>query len=191
MTITKERAAELLANKPDGLVSYCPELGVCVQCLAAYNNGIHHYQWVDLEMINEEGDLAACVEWVLASSPVAGAEEYMISDTSGLPGFLQGQWPDLRKCEELGLTFQSVWLKHEQAYLTLCNYLGEVVTEERFEEMFLGEQSAEEYVQEYYEQNETIPEALSYHIDWEGLANDWKLNGDLIEVDGLLFNGHA
>ena len=192
MTITIEKAQHLLAQQPESTKHGLPEVGICVQCLAAYNNGIHHFQWIDLEYIEKEGDVMEAIQWMLASSPVEGAEEYMVSDTVGLPSFLTNcQWPDIKAIEAYGLNFQDLWLKHENAYKALCGYLGEVVEVDRFEEMYLGDQSPEEYVQDLVEQTERIPDSLAYYIDWESMANDWKLNGDLIEVDGMLFNGHA
>ena len=192
MTITIEKAQHLLAQQPESTKHGLPEVGICVQCLAAYNNGIHHFQWIDLEHIEKEGDVMEAIQWMLASSPVDGAEEYMVSDTVGLPSFLSNcQWPDIKQIEAYGLNFQDLWLKHENAYKALCGYLGEVVEVDRFEEMYLGDQSPEEYVQDLVEQTERIPDSLAYYIDWESMAKDWQLNGDIIEVDGMLFNGHA
>ena len=190
MTITIEKAQHLLAQQPESTKHGLPEVGVCVQCLASYNQGISHWQWVDLEFIEEEGDVMDAIKWMLASSPVDGAEEYMVSDTVGLPSFLSNcQWPDIKAIEAYGLTFQDVWLNQEGAYKACCEHFGQVFTEEEFSDRYLGEMSAEEYVQDAYESE--IPDHLVHYIDWEAMARDWELNGDCIEVDGYLFNGNV
>ena len=77
-TITKERAAELLSSQPEATKQGLPDVGVCVQCLSSYNQGEHHWVWVDLiEMADQGETLDECIQWMLASSPAAFAEEWV------------------------------------------------------------------------------------------------------------------
>ena len=194
MTITIEKAQHLLAQQPESTKQGLPDVGVCIQCLASYNQGIHHWVWVDLEvMAEEEETLGECIEWMLASSPVEGAEEWMFSDSCGLPSFAQG---DVDQNSVIAYVMQLIEVPEawRDAYRACCDYLGETVEAERFEEMFLGERDAEAYVEECYEESgelENIPSALLCNIDWEGVAQDWKLNGDIFEVGCWLFRGHV
>ena len=193
MTITKERAAELDAQQPEATKQGgLPDVGVCVQCLAAYNQGEHHWVWVDLvEMANQGETLTECIQWMLASSPAAFAEEWMFSDSSGLPGYLQGEHVATVSVEAYALACERVDDQYREAFRLLCDYLGETVDADRFDEMFLGEQDPEDYVADYYDETNEIPDHLLPYIDWEAIARDWRLNGDLIVVDGYLFNGNA
>ncbi len=77
------------------------------------------------------------------------------------------------------------------AYRAVCDYMGQAVSPESFEESYLGDMEPAEYVEEYYHENGEVPDHLACYIDWESMARDWELNGDLIVVDGLLFNGHS
>ena len=57
---------------------------VYVACLAAYNNGILHGQWIEAnqgkEGIQEE------IQDMLSKSPIPGAEEWAIHDYEGFCG---------------------------------------------------------------------------------------------------------
>ena len=191
-TMSKARAAELLATQPEATKHGLPDVGVCVQCLAAYNNGIHHFQWVDLEVLVEEGEtLKQCIDWVLASSLSGGGEEWFFSDSSGLPGYLQGEHVSTEELMSYALALPEVDRSNWDAYRAVCNYMGQAVTPESFEESYLGDMEPAEYVESYYEENGEVPEYLACYVDWESMARDWVLNGDLIAVDGLLFHGHS
>ena len=163
-----------------------------MQCLAAYNQGVHHFQWVDLEVLVEEGEtLAQCIEWVLASSPAAGAEEWLFSDSSGLPSYLKGEYVSTEELMSYALALPEVDQSNWDAYRAICDYMGQAVSPESFEESYLGDVEPAEYVESYYHENGEVPDYLACYVDWEAMARDWELNGDLIAVDGLLFNGHS
>ena len=191
-TMSKARAAELLATQPEATKHGLPDYGVCVQCLAAYNQGVHHFQWVDLEVLVEEGEtLKQCIDWVLASSPAAGAEEWMFSGSCGLPNYLKGEYVSTEELMSYALALPEVDQSNWDAYRAICDYMGQAVSPESFEESYLGDMEPAEYVEEYYMESDQIPDHLVCYIDWKSMARDWELNGDLIAVDGLLFNGHS
>jgi antirestriction protein len=57
---------------------------VYVACLAAYNNGILHGSWIDA---NQEAQaIHDAIKDMLASSPIANAEEWAIHDYEGFCG---------------------------------------------------------------------------------------------------------
>ena len=39
-------------TKPKALISTEGEISICIQCLAAYNEGMHHFMWCDLEALD-------------------------------------------------------------------------------------------------------------------------------------------
>lgn len=56
---------------------------IYVACLAAYNNGHLHGQWIDAT--SDQTEMSEAVQAMLTKSPVADAEEYAIHDMEGLP----------------------------------------------------------------------------------------------------------
>ena len=69
------------------------ELGLCFQCFAAYNEGYHHFYWVNIDSlyIGFENDFDGfqdawheCIDFVIKTSPVQGAEEILFTDHEGL-----------------------------------------------------------------------------------------------------------
>lgn len=64
---------------------------IYVACLAAYNNGILHGEWIDASSDVEE--LQEGVDKVLKSSPMPDAEEYAIHDYDEFPNL--GEYPGL------------------------------------------------------------------------------------------------
>lgn len=63
---------------------------VWIGCLAAYNAGKLHGEWIESEGMGVE-DLQAEVDRILAASPEPGAEEYFIADHEGYEGLLKGE----------------------------------------------------------------------------------------------------
>jgi antirestriction protein len=43
--------------------------------------------------------------------------------------------------------------------------------------------SLADYVQELTEQTVTIPQALQYYIDWQAMARDAEINGDIFTIE--------
>lgn len=63
---------------------------------------------------------------------------------------------------------------------------------ERYDEVCLFHGSAEDYAQDLIEETTEIPENLRYYIDYEAIARDMKLNGEIeeIEHDLIVTNGY-
>jgi antirestriction protein len=57
------------------------ELRIYVACLAAYNNGHLHGQWIDATQ--DSDSLHEEVRKILAASPIKNAEEWAIHDNEG------------------------------------------------------------------------------------------------------------
>jgi len=53
----------------------------------------------------------------------------------------------------------------------------------RFDEVCLHYGSAEDYAQEIIEETTEIPANLQYYIDYEAIARDMKINGEIIEIE--------
>jgi len=53
---------------------------IYIEDIAAYNSGILHGVWIDLDTITSVAEINAEISRMLESSPIEGAEEYQISD---------------------------------------------------------------------------------------------------------------
>jgi len=62
----------------------------------------------------------------------------------------------------------------------------------RFDEVYLHYGTAEDYAQELIEETTEIPSNLQYYIDYEAIARDMKINGEIIEIerDLIVTNAH-
>ncbi|MEV8022472.1 antirestriction protein ArdA [Streptomyces sp. NPDC086554] len=102
-------------------------------CLAAYNNGILHGEWIDAtqdpDSINHE------IQLMLERSPIKGAEEYAIHDYDGFGGISLGEYESLDDLHLIALAlddFPAVVVSH---------FHGEVDTEDLYEtcqDRFIG-----------------------------------------------------
>ena len=66
---------------------------IYVSCLAAYNSGVLHGRWIDLT--NGEDATATDIREMLATSPVADAEEYAVHDFEGFGSYKVSEWSDV------------------------------------------------------------------------------------------------
>jgi len=66
---------------------------IYVSCLAAYNSGVLHGRWIDLT--NGEDATATDIREMLATSPVADAEEFAIHDFEGFGSYRVSEWSDV------------------------------------------------------------------------------------------------
>lgn len=175
---------------PDGHVESAKRIGdlnprIWIACLAAYNDGHLHGEWVDAAV--DEAELAAAAQRVLASSPVPGAEEYAIFDFEEFGAFRVGEYERLetvarvaRGIQEHGEPF-AVWAELHDADPGMLD---------SFEDAFLGEyESPEAWAREVLDDLNldgflrlgAIPEAIRpyLHVDYEGWARDAELSGDV------------
>ena len=62
---------------------------------------------------------------------------------------------------------------------------------ERYDEVYLHHGSAEDYAQELIEETTDIPENLRFYIDYEAIARDMKINGEINEIERELLVTNA
>ncbi|MCF6354801.1 MAG: antirestriction protein ArdA [Candidatus Polarisedimenticolaceae bacterium] len=74
----------------------------------------------------------------------------------------------------------------------LLDYLDLDDALSRYDEVYLHYGSAEDYAQELIEETTQIPESLQYYIDYEAIARDMKMGGEIIEIehDLIVTNAH-
>lgn len=153
---------------------------IYVACLAAYNNGILHGAWVDAAQ--DAWAIYDEVKAMLAASPVVGAEEWAIHDYEGFGHVRISEYTSFETVAELA------------AFIVENGALGAAVlhhcdddldeAREALSDRYLGcHSSLADYVQEVTEETTAIPHALRYYIDWQAMARDAELSGDLFTVE--------
>ncbi|MAW82212.1 MAG: antirestriction protein [Parvularcula sp.] len=147
-------------------------------CLAAYNNGCLHGRWIDATTPDEIMD---AVRAMLAASPEPGAEEWAIHDYEGFEGARLSEYASFETVCALADFIE----EHGELGGKLLEHFGDDLAEARaaFED-YAGEfHSAADFVEELHDDTGTqIPESLRYYIDWEALARDMALNGEIIAI---------
>ena len=145
---------------------------IYVACLAAYNNGFLHGQWIDANQ--EPRAIHSAIQDMLAQSPVGGAEEWAIHDYEGFGGLRLSEYEDITKVAEIAKLIQ----EHGEAWALYAEFEGiEYATKERFEEAYQGEwDSEEDFAQNLAEETMEIPQHLQFYIDYEKFARDLFIN---------------
>jgi antirestriction protein len=152
---------------------------IYVACLAAYNSGYLHGAWMDAAQ--EPWTIYDEVKAMLAASPMADAEEWAIHDYEG--------FGDLRISEYAGFDRVSAWAgfiaEHGEVGAALLDHCDGDIDEAReaMRDRYLGDHaSLADYIQELTEGTTTIPQSLRYYIDWQSMARDAEINGDVFTL---------
>jgi antirestriction protein len=145
---------------------------IYVACLAAYNSGHLHGEWIEVDDVDTIKD---AINTMLSNSPIPNAEEWEIHDIEGLPSGADGhsledivQYADFIK--EHGELGEAV-LDHccgdiEQALNLMENYNGEFKNEEDF---------AVRLVEDCYDLKPMGN--LQYYFDYAAFARDLFMDG--------------
>ena len=84
---------------PDRLKAPTPDsIRIYVACLAAYNNGHLHGEWID---VTDEASIWEAVQAMLFASPIDEAEEWAIHDYEGFEGAQVGEYFSFASVVEL------------------------------------------------------------------------------------------
>jgi antirestriction protein len=121
---------------------------IYVACLAAYNNGGLHGEWIDADQSADE--LHEAVQRMLAASPEPGAEEWAIHDYEGFGELRLSEWESFERVSaiaagiaEHGDAF-SAWLSYDESQ--------DVTDMQSFEDAYRGEwDSLRAYAEDYAE----------------------------------------
>lgn len=169
-----------------------PTPQVFVTCLAAYNNGTLHGEWVEA---TDEDELRESVKRVLASSPEPDAEEFFWSDTDNLPDQI-GEYTSIKTTtavgalvEEHGLfmvQFVADYASDIEDADNLARLLDEVITYSDGERWTSEGHLIAAWAEEYFAELDCdIPEGVI--VDWEATGRDMLMGYHLEEVDGTLY----
>lgn len=152
---------------------------IYVACLAAYNNGFLHGAWIDAAQ--EPWALWDAVSTILAASPVAGAEDWAIHDYEGFGRVRIEEYASLDRVAELAAFI----VAHGTLGAALLHHCDDDLDEARaaLDDRYMGSHaSLADYVQELTEETTVIPERLRHYIDWQAMARDAELSGELFTI---------
>ena len=165
---------------------------IYVACLAAYNSGYLHGEWIDADQ--DPWQIYEAISAMLRCSPVADAEEYAIHDYEGFGRLRLGEYAGI---EEVAKLAAFIVERGALGAAVLSYYSGDLdEAREACEDRFLGTfESVADYMAEVTEECMTIPERLRFYIDWEAMARDAELSGDLFTIQTAhdevhIFNAH-
>jgi len=153
---------------------------IYVACLSSYVSGILHGAWIE---VTDEETVLAAIDAMLKASTLEEAEEWAIHSHEGFGRAEIGEYESIaRVCEiaefirkhgELGdLVLHESRGNMDDALNLIKNYQGEFNSLGEFAESFYDEIGGE-----------NIPEALIGYIDWEAMARDMQLGGDIIVLN--------
>lgn len=156
-------------------------LRVYVACLAAYNGGRLHGEWIDIESGDDAEDIQRRIDAMLARSPEALAEEWAIHDWEAPIALGLGEhealddlvaFADLIADSDPGTlgAAADVWCRSEgidalAGWVERCR--GAYETKGEYAEEMCGD-CAE------------IPSFLRSYIDWPALERDMEMGGDIV-----------
>lgn len=152
---------------------------IYVADLAAYNSGFLHGVWIDAVL--EVEDIQEQINIMLAASPVPDAEEYAIHDYEGFDGYRLGEYEGIKAAHDIACFIE----EFPEFGGALLGHLSSIEEARRAaEEDYCGSfESLADYAQQLTEETTQIPESLAWYIDYEAMARDMELGGDVFTLE--------
>lgn len=119
---------------------------------------------------------------MLKGSPVTDAEEYAIHDYEGFGGIQISEYAGMGTVATLA-TFV---VEHGAlGAAVLDHFSGDIedaidALSDRYHGVF---ESLADYIQDVTEETTEIPQSLRYYIDWQAMARDAEMSGDVFTVE--------
>lgn len=164
---------------------------IYVACLAAYNSGRLHGAWIDANQ--DAGAIRAEVAAMLKCSPIVGAEECAIHAFEGFEGAHVEEYAGLEQVAELA----EFVAEHGRLGALVLAYFGDLSeTREALTDRYHGcFATVADYMEELAQGCVQIPEFLARYIDYEAMAIDAELGGDILTFETAhdevhVFSGH-
>lgn len=162
------------------------EVRIYVSCLAAYNSGVLHGEWIDAAQ--DADDLLEEIEEMLSESPQPSAEEWAIHDYEGFGSIKIGEHESLEDVSKIANLIEA----HGDAAIAYLEHMGtDNIDPDHFGNAYRGEAKSEaEYAENWYRDanGEDSLGPLEHYIDWERFARDLFIN-DFYghEVNGTIY----
>jgi antirestriction protein len=152
---------------------------IYVACLAAYNSGLLHGAWIEVE---DEDAVWAAIRAMLKASPDPLAEAFAIHDHEGFGGVEIGEFASIGRVVEIAAFLRA---RGRLGALVLAEVGGDLdaavgALDEQYRGVFA---SLADCFQDLTEETRVIPETLRLYIDYEAMARDARLNGEVFTVE--------
>jgi antirestriction protein len=150
---------------------------IYVACIAAYNAGKLHGEWIDAAQ--DADDLEAAIQEMLKVSPIPNAEEWRIDDSEGFHGLEPPT--NLEELSELAYTIE----EHGEVYALWAGHVGlEYATAEGFTDKFIGSyENLAEYAETMLEELNELPADLRIYFDFQRFGEDLDRGGDITAIE--------
>lgn len=158
------------------------EIRIYVACLASYNNGILHGEWIDAAQ--GVAGIWRDVSQMLLRSPAEYAEEWAIHDYEGF-----GSLSVLEHASfETVATYATFIEEHGELGSKLAGHFGDLDDARiAISENYAGQyDSLSDYAEQLTEETTQIPESLRFYVDYEKMARDLEIN-DVLAIQ----SGHS
>lgn len=170
---------------------------IYVACLAAYNNGILHGEWIDANQDAE--DLEMEIKKMLSKSPIPGAEEWAIHDHDDFGSVTLAEYESLENVAEIAAFIAE---HGELGAVLFANFHDINDAKRAIEEEYYGAyENQKEFAYDYFDENikahfeeiirEWSSKDLDYfnemmrYIDYESYQRDIFISGFFsLEVEG-------
>lgn len=154
------------------------DIRIYVACLAAYNNGILHGEWMDAN--REAWEIYDDIRAMLRASPEQDAEEWAIHDYEGFEGVSICEYQGIDSVAKIAAFIA----EHGELGAELANHFDDIAqARQALEESYHGSfESLADFVQGLTEDTGEIPEHLRFYIDWEAMARDAEMSGAVFTV---------
>jgi antirestriction protein len=156
---------------------------IYVASLADYNAGRLLGRWIDADQPSD--DIYREIAEMLAESKEPIAEEWAIHDYENFGSLRLSEFEDLKYVSEVARLMG----EHGTFFAELVGHCCDIEEAQRYmEEGYCGELDrlddyAEQFVEECYgNEIEKLPVFIRYHIDFEGIARDMELSGDVFTI---------
>ncbi|WP_286828296.1 MULTISPECIES: antirestriction protein ArdA [Kordiimonas] len=151
---------------------------IYVACLAAYNSGILHGRWIDAD--KDADSLFAEVSAMLRASPASEAEEWVIHDYEGFEGAPISEYCSMTKVAAIA----AFVVEHGKlGGALLAHFSGDLEDAEAALEDYAGDYaSLADLAEELTRESTAIPKNLDVYIDYEAMARDMALSGDVFTL---------
>jgi antirestriction protein len=155
---------------------------IYVADLAAYNAGVLRGAWIDAHQDAEQ--IQAEIATMLADSPEPGAEEWAIHDYEGFEGVKLGEHEDLEEVAQIA----ELLAQHGPLFGKVVDHFGRDYLEEAIramEESYAGEYDTLADWAEQFAEDTGSGDCGPYsnYIDWERVARDAELGGDIFTIE--------
>jgi antirestriction protein len=155
---------------------------IYVADLAAYNAGTLHGRWIDADQDPDE--IRAEIQEMLAESPVPGGEEYAIHDYEGFGRLRLNEYDDINTVARIAKLIEEhgALATDVIAHFGGAQYLADA--ERALDEEYQGSYDRlADWAEELAESTGAEAETYRSYIDWEAVARDAELNGDIFTVE--------